>query len=349
MKGLILILILIGTINLQAASKIPIDPKKIKIMAYNVENLFDWSDDAGKNDETYLPLSQKRTKAHVALCNKNTDIPVYIKQCLTLDWSEAVVKEKIHRVANTITQLSPQGPDILILEEVENQNVLTLLNQELKGSHYQTQILIEGQDSRGIDVAILSRFPIAKQQLHLLPTTKILTRGILQADLILPSGETITVFGLHQPSQANPVEFRQMSIDLLNELMLSLPKDRFAMAGGDFNISHTEEKKQQFFAGQLEENWDVSHLHSTVPALGTHFYQKKWDFLDAILIKDMSRSTNQRFTPKWGTFRPLTNGVYQLNDDGTPARFDSALDIGVSDHLPIYGEIALTAAAPAKN
>ncbi|MCH2100039.1 MAG: hypothetical protein MK142_16780, partial [Pseudomonadales bacterium] len=40
----------------------------IRIMTFNVENLFDTTHDEGKNDETYLPLSVKQSDAHRAKC-----------------------------------------------------------------------------------------------------------------------------------------------------------------------------------------------------------------------------------------------------------------------------------------
>jgi hypothetical protein len=48
------------------------DQRRVTLMAYNVENLFDTQDNpAREGDNTYLPLSQKGTPEHVALCERN--------------------------------------------------------------------------------------------------------------------------------------------------------------------------------------------------------------------------------------------------------------------------------------
>ena len=47
-----------------------IDTHSITIMTFNVENLFDNEDDAGKTDETYFALSDKQSEEHKATCNE---------------------------------------------------------------------------------------------------------------------------------------------------------------------------------------------------------------------------------------------------------------------------------------
>ena len=56
-----------------------------------------------------------------------------------------------------------RGADIIALQEVENVAILERLRTEyLADSGYLPAILIEGQDIRGIDVAFLSRLPLAE-------------------------------------------------------------------------------------------------------------------------------------------------------------------------------------------
>lgn len=323
---------------ISSAQSMGAELNNIKVMAYNVENLFDWTDNAGKKDETYLPLQEKQTEEHKKLCKKNNPTnKTYLQECLELDWSPSIVKEKLTRIADTITQESPEGPDIVIIEEVENNNVLRMLNRKLPLSHYTSQVLIEGPDERGVDVGMLSRFPVKNKKLHLLSIPNFKTRGILQVDFTLPNGQILTVFGVHFPSQSNPVQRRRVAVQTLNQLMSELPEDRLVVAGGDFNISKEEEKKQNFFSQDFEKLWDVSQLHSTSGCPGS-YYHSGWAFLDALLIKKMDSSV---YTPLWDTFRALRQGKYQLLNNGRPARFDYENHAGVSDHLPVYGEISV--------
>jgi hypothetical protein len=89
----------------------------VSIMTFNVENLFDTTHDAGKNDETYLPASQKTGSAHVEKCTR-ISVRRWREQCLYWDWSEAVVDRKLDAVAKAIKQVNDgHGPDIIALQE----------------------------------------------------------------------------------------------------------------------------------------------------------------------------------------------------------------------------------------
>ena len=307
--------------------------KSISIMAYNVENLFDWQKDSGKNDQTYLPLEQKKSTAHIESCHQNFS-GFYLSECLSLDWSESVVREKIHRIVDTIETNSHPMPDILILEEVENKNIVQILNQSFR-SPYSEVILIEGDDKRGIDVAILTNFPQAKPAvLHRLPIEGASTRGILEATLQVSKNNLLTVYGAHFPSQSNPTQWRQIAIQTLNDLMKKLPAEQMAVAGGDFNIS----KEEDYFRLLLEGPWQVSHIHGCKNSKGSYVHKGQWQFIDALLFKNMKQNTWQ---PQFDQVDTLKNGRFQLSKTEVPARFDIKSNTGVSDHLPIFGVLEL--------
>ena len=328
MKSFILFVILVLSISSQAQKN-----QSITIMAYNVENLFDWQKDPGKNDQTYLPLEQKKSAAHIESCHQNFS-GFYLSECLNLDWSEAVVREKIHRIVDTLESNSDPMPDILILEEVENERVLQLLNQSFR-TPYSEVILLEGDDKRGIDVAILTRFAQAKPaQLHRLPIEGASTRGILEATLQVSKTQKLTVYGAHFPSQSNPTLWRQIAIQTLNDLMTQLPSEQMAVAGGDFNIS----KEEDYFRKLLEGPWKVSHIHGCKNSKGSYVHKGQWQFIDALLFKNMKQNLWQAQFDQVDT---LKNGRYQLTKNDVPARFSFQSNTGVSDHLPIFGVLEL--------
>ena len=99
------------------------------------------------------------------------------------------------------------GADIIAIQEVENLNILEKLRAEyLDDLGYQPAVLIEGTDARGIDVAFLSKFPLARAPvLHPFdvpdyPERAGDTRGVLQADFLLPDGSVLTGFAVHFPA-----------------------------------------------------------------------------------------------------------------------------------------------------
>ena len=83
-------------------------------------------------------------------------------ECLYLDWSDAALDFKLGVLAATIRQVNDgRGADIIALQEVENVAVLERLRSEYLGDlGYLPAILVEGTDTRGIDVAFLSKLPL---------------------------------------------------------------------------------------------------------------------------------------------------------------------------------------------
>jgi len=108
-------------------------------MTYNVENLLDTTHDEGKDDYTFLPLKLKKTHPEcLAACKKNQS-PYREKECLETDWSDEILETKLTRLAESIGQINNgQGPDIQILEEVENLHVLNMLADHLPAAAYTT-------------------------------------------------------------------------------------------------------------------------------------------------------------------------------------------------------------------
>ncbi|MEM7451495.1 MAG: hypothetical protein AAF350_08645, partial [Pseudomonadota bacterium] len=103
-------------------------------MTFNVENLFDNTDDPGKDDHAYLPVAMKQTAAHKALCEP-IEVPRWRSECLELDWSDEALEFKLEQVAAAILQVNDgRGPDIIALQEVENVNILKRLTRDYLGA-----------------------------------------------------------------------------------------------------------------------------------------------------------------------------------------------------------------------
>ena len=175
---------------------VPASVPPVSIMTFNVENLFDNVDDPGKNDLTYLPLSEKQRDEHRAVCGE-IEVDHWRDQCLNWDWSDDIIEQKLDVVARVILQVNDgRGADIVALQEVENLGILERLrNEHLADADYGPAILIEGDDLRGIDVAFLTRLPLAEPPiLHQInfgaaEEKRVLdTRGILEATFELPDG-----------------------------------------------------------------------------------------------------------------------------------------------------------------
>lgn len=320
---------------------LPAQGETISIMTFNVENLFDNNHDAGKNDETYLPVARKTSKNHIEKC-KQIKVRRWRDQCLYWDWNDAVVERKLNVIADSIKQVNQgQGPDIIAFQEIENLSILERLrNEKLSGLGYQPGVLIEGKDRRGIDVAFLSKYQAVGAKLHEVKFPKSQkrrvgdTRPILETTFKLPTGDLLTGLAVHFPAPYHPTEMRESAYTALNNVVSGLPEDRDVFAAGDFNTTREEDANKNMLERWVRPTWQVAHdLCKGCP--GTSYYPPKddWSFLDMIFW---------RASDKWEMSASyLANQTKaQRNRDGTPKRFELPEASGVSDHWPLVLEIA---------
>lgn len=321
----------------------------VTIMTFNVENLFDTLDDPGKDDKAYLPIEDKQRAAHIAECEE-IEVASWRNDCLQLDWNDAVVAHKLSVLAATILQLNDgRGADVIAFQEVENAAILDRLRLEyLAEAEYGPAILIEGDDSRGIDVAFLSRLPLTgAATLHPLLIEGFGarigdTRGVLQASFELPDGSTLTGFSVHFPAPYHPTGMRVAAYEHLNKLRNNLPDDHHVFAAGDFNTTSGENQRVDLLGRFARPLWTVAH-DSCTDCPGTHYYgrDKNWSFLDIILY---SPARGEKTT--WGiradSVQIVNRTDAQVQPPGIPLRYDAARKAGVSDHWPLAVTIELT-------
>jgi endonuclease/exonuclease/phosphatase family metal-dependent hydrolase len=338
--------------------------KTVTVMSYNLENLFDTTHDAGKNDYTYLPLALKNSSTEVQTYCKNMRSGYYRRMCFELDWNEAILNKKISQLSRVIKSVSP---DILVVQEVENLKVLTQLrDQGLALEGYKHIVLIDGPDRRGIDIGILSRFPLANSaKLHYVnlsdaypdrdPQDIRPTRGILEATFQIGKRK-LTVLGNHWPSQNNPDAARLAAAKRMAKIAANGLYPVIAL--GDFNTVASDSpnaiKEQvtiddRFFDAQ-EMAWGRD-LGNT----GSHFYRGHWSPLDRLFFyrKGARRGCSWIFfsdciRPQWPSFGivkkdwMLTDQTFtdqntgdEVTYKGVPLRFNAKTGEGFSDHLPV--------------
>jgi endonuclease/exonuclease/phosphatase family metal-dependent hydrolase len=311
---------------------------QFSVMSYNCENLFDTVHDEQKLDWPFLPLAKKKTSEIEKFCAEQS--PYYRrKECFSLDWTDEAFAQKRKNLADVILSVHGQGPDILVLNEIENKKTLDrLANENLANAKYRTRVLIEGEDRRGIDVGLLSRFElVGKPQLHSYAPG---TRGLLQVELRLPNNEIISVFGFHFPSQMHPTEHRQRALERLGKLVRDLPKGRAYILAGDSNMTAKENRQTNLEQEMVQPLGLLSHRSGCASCRGTHFYRSHWDFLDWILVSH-SLAKSEKYETLWDQVTTPDISQEQMKPDGTPKRFDYRTGTGASDHLPILVEIKM--------
>ena len=335
MKRLLFLALLLGCTKPEPE----IELSRVSLMTFNVENLFDTTHDLEKNDLAFLPLCEKENREHRALCAK-MERALYRDQCLKWDWSEETLEIKLKRLGAAILQIGDgRGPDVLLLQEVENRGVLERLRRgPLAAANYGPGILLEGNDARGIDQAILTRLPLAGEPYLYKEPGGALTRGVLTVPIKLSAETVLEVAVVHFPSPASPRRLREAGLKFINDHRRRMSPNSLMIVGGDFNITAEEEAQFRVFGRLAPEDWVLAHELGCKACRGSHYYppKKSWSFLDTILVsKNMAPTGGApwRIDPK--SVRLVSGAKGQADKRGRPMRFDPLDRTGVSDHFPL--------------
>jgi len=149
---------------------------------------------------------------------------------------------------NTGRVIQAVNPDILITVEVENRPTLDRFNKQVLeaqfGLSYKHYMVIDGNDTRGIDLGIMSRFPIREIRSHVDDPTAsgfVFSRDCPEYDIILPGGERIIILPNHFKSKRNgndqdSQDRRKLQADTAHTIALSaLNRSEYVLLGGDLN------------------------------------------------------------------------------------------------------------------
>lgn len=275
----------------------------LKVVSYNVENLFHPSHDSLKDDIEWTPDGEKR-------------------------WSYTRYYRKEENIARVLTNTGEwEGVDAVGLQEVENAMVVKRLCYTLRRNVYDF-VHYDSPDQRGIDVAFVykkARIDTISTKALQVDLGKETTRDILYVCAQVDKKDTIHFFVCHFPSQrggkAESAWKRDAAKRVLEEAVdsvLSIQADAKIIVMGDMNdeglrIKGLEDKKMS--------------------GNGTHKYEGRWTFLDHFYLSSSidSLSSAQVYDAEWimetdekylGLKPKRTyNGYHYQN--------------GYSDHLPI--------------
>ncbi len=292
----------------------------LDLMFWNVENLFDISDDPKKRDGDFLPGGIKRY--------------TYRSYCL-----------KVQHLADVVNFVDPH---ILAMVEVENRAALESLRNELK-QRKKWQILIEeGPDIRGIDPALMYRSDKVEYCNHCYYPVFIEQRGyhsrpIMRVDLASQgSNDTVSIFINHWSSRRGGKKvsdrYRNYAASILvkaiDQTLITHPKYRIIMTG-DFN-----DDRGDSCLNILCEDPRINYLKKELPRNihGTYYYNGNWIHFDHFLIANFQGADCwvkdvQIIAPYW---------IRDKNTNG-PLRFYKGVKTlgGYSDHYPILLKLGL--------
>jgi predicted extracellular nuclease len=254
--------------------------ERLRIVFYNVENLFDTVNNPDKRDDQFTPEGDRR-------------------------WNYFRLKHKINNIYKALAAAGKwESPAIIGLCEVENRYVLELLTLDtgFKSAGYEI-VHRNSADNRGIDVAILYRtdkFFLLDEKF--IPVnfpfdTVARTRDIVYVKGIAGIDDTLHIFANHWPSrwggQAATERYRLYAASLLRSYTDSLfqkNSDAKIVIMGDFNDEPGDiSLVEGLGAADGYNNPEAGTLYNISREIrrrkqGSYKYQGEWFLLDQFIV-----------------------------------------------------------------
>jgi predicted extracellular nuclease len=325
------ILMLLTTIfNRGNSQDISIQP--VRLMFYNVENMFDIYNDTLKDDDEFLPGGIRR-------------------------WNKTRYNKKINSLYKTIVAAGEWNPPAIVAFcEVENRKVLEDLVFGTYLSKYSYRIIHEeSPDQRGIDVCLIYRKDCVGliDYCYWIPADmegeEFTTRSILYTRFAI-NKDTIHLIVNHWPSRRGGVlameDIRLKIAALVREKTDSLNKKSSAGSKviilGDFN-STPDDHEIKALTAPTESGIFLYNLSERLAnsGQGTYRYMGTWEMIDQVIVSEELLHCNKNLYTDISMLSVFKPGFLLEKDPGYPGF--SPLSTyrgykyqgGYSDHLPV--------------
>ena len=302
---------------------INIAAEPLRIVSYNVENLFHPEHDTILKDERIRGLEGER------IIDKDDYewTPEGERR-----WSYTRYYRKEENIARVLTSMGEwSGVDIVGLQEIENAAVVKRLCYTMRRNEYDF-VHYESPDPRGIDVALIykkSRVDTIRTKCLTLTLSKVegtlFTRDILYVKAQIDKMDTLHFFVCHLPSQrggkAESEWKRKAAKRVLEQAVDSVlvldPKAKIVVMG-DMN----------------DDNLEIEGLaHKKIQGKGTHKFRGRWVFLDHFYVSTSVDSLSEAAVYEAEWIQEPDEKYLGLKPKRTYNGFH--YQNGYSDHLPI--------------
>lgn len=323
----------------------------LRVMEYNVENLFDTLHAVGHQDAEFTPQGNHQ-------------------------WGSARYWAKLSRLSKVIAAVGGAAPvDLVALVEVENDSVVYDLTKRTKlwtmGYEY---VMTHSADVRGINVALLylpHRFRLlSKDSIRIMPLSarQRVTRDVMHVAGELVTGDTLDVLVCHFPSRRGgemAQRYRSLVAQRVRRVTDSIISHRqhpYVLITGDFNGYYPEPFLRVDLGVKLPSQADTDYfisssdlyllthqLRGRADVRGTYKFQGAWNQLDHFVVNGAfwQRSSSLFIHEVKGDFCRLVDFPFLLQSDksgqGSVHPFRTYIGPyyqgGYSDHLPIVLDI----------
>lgn len=290
---------------------------RITVMTYNTQTFFDAIEDGTEFSEFIGTKSQWSQEKYEARLDRLCDV-------ILLCGREAGLE-------------ADMGPDIVVLEEIENARVLRdLCNRLPRRGAYTDAVFVPPDDGSAFGSAVLTRYPVESLSAHSVAGTDAVLRPLLEVRLDTGSA-SLVVFAAHWKSKAgggDTADVRLVQESLLRDriaLLEAAEPDTPWLACGDFN-----QKREEFtLMNDVPNCWDgwlarCASGAESGPA-GSYNYDANWETIDHFFCSPELFDGNG---PEVSDFA-VVSGEPLLNGEGLPYRYELFNGQGYSDHLPL--------------
>ena len=286
MKQMLSILIIIVLATSVFSKCNEVHDEYLFVAFWNLENLFDTTDDPDKNDEDFLPSG-------------------------AYEWTQERLEGKMYNLARVIRSMNNNNaPDILGVCEIEHTYLLDSMNNQFLSDFNFKSIGADSPDARGIDNALMYKADKFKL-LSMSADTVYLTAGyqtrlILYVSLLSKLNDTLHIFVNHFPSrrggeeksERSRIEAAQTLRNSVDKIFSGNPEAKIIIMG-DFNDEPTNTSILNTLAAapfkcdslsEVNSEEDIiSDLFNTSyqqyeEGIGSYKYREDWNMLDQIII-----------------------------------------------------------------
>lgn len=300
--------------GLLSVAQLHAQERQISVMSWNVENLFDTTDDPDRDDSEFLPEGRYK-------------------------WTEDKLALKMKRLANVITSVkNPDGsvcPDFIGMVEVEHAQIAQRLNREYLQACKYDKILADpaDPDPRGIRAVSLTRLPLAAR-----PISHVTYPGgrFIQEAKVVINDHLLVIFTNHWKSRRTGrngddgsdkrIEAGKVLRHRIDEILEDSPETDF-IAMGDFNDEPENKSLKQALLSTMDLNLFSEYNFSEKPKLWNPAGELVatpafTDFVDEYGIEEAPRQ-----------FRKLRGTYYYSGDKSYLALDNFHLSPGLLDDL----------------
>jgi len=309
----------------------------VRLMFYNVENLFDTFDDTLKEDDEFLPEGLRR-------------------------WNITRYNRKINALYKTIIAAGEWNPPVLVaLCETENRKVLEDLVSGTYLSKFNYSIVHEDSpDQRGIDVSLIYRKDLMKivDFQYWMPSypdrNDFSTRSVLYARCIILK-DTVHVIVNHWPSRRGGVlaaedqrsEFAEMVRFKADSITGIYAGGAKIIIMGDFNCTPDSPVIKMLTDGKESEASFFNLSENVSEGSGTYRYMGTWEMIDQVIVSEKLINCNDGLFTDSNMFRIFKPEFLLKKDPKYPG--ESPLSTysgyryqgGFSDHLPVLLDLKI--------